>query len=242
MKMKLAGAVIVALVAASVAIAVLSKTPAAKTQAQPDPVAAERPAAANLAPSESGMEEPVAVADRADGLQVATFGSGCFWCTEAVFQQLKGVKSVASGYSGGRVANPTYRQVCTGTTGHAEVIQVTWDPAVVTYPELLEVFWKTHDPTTLNRQGADHGTQYRSVIFYHNAEQKQAAEQYKKKLDAAEVFSDPIVTEIAAFSKFYPAEDYHQNYYNDNPDQGYCRVIIGPKLDKLRAVFREKLK
>jgi peptide-methionine (S)-S-oxide reductase len=242
MTMKLSGAVIVALVAASVAIAVLSKTPAAKTQTQPDPVAAERPAAANVTPSESGMEEPTGEEERTDGLQVATFGSGCFWCTEAVFQQLKGVKSVASGYSGGRVPNPTYRQVCTGTTGHAEVIQVTYDPAAVTYPELLEVFWKTHDPTTLNRQGADTGTQYRSVIFYHNAEQKQAAEQYKKKLDAAEVFPNPIVTEITAFSKFYPAEDYHQNYYNDNPEQGYCRVIIGPKLDKLRAVFRDKLK
>ncbi|MGP0066738.1 MAG: peptide-methionine (S)-S-oxide reductase MsrA [Isosphaeraceae bacterium] len=174
--------------------------------------------------------------------ELATFGTGCFWCTEAVFQQLKGVSKVVSGYSGGQVPSPTYKQVCTGTTGHAEVIQVTFDPAVISYPELLEVFWRSHDPTTLNRQGNDVGTQYRSVIFTHNDRQKQLAELYKKKVDAAKVFSNPVVTEVAPFTAFYPAEDYHQNYYNENPQAGYCRVMIKPKVEKLRAVFKDKLK
>lgn len=241
MQMKLVGAAVVALVLASVAIAVLSRQPPATAQPRPDPVAADRQTE-NGATAETRPDDADPAEERTDGLQVATFGSGCFWCTEAVFQQLKGVQSIASGYSGGHVRNPTYRQVCDGTTGHAEVIQVTYDPAVVTYAELLEVFWKTHDPTTLNRQGHDVGRQYRSVIFFHNDQQKQEAESYKSKLDAAGVFSDPIVTEITRFSRFYPAEDYHQNYYNDNPYQGYCRAIIGPKLEKMRAVFRDKLK
>jgi peptide-methionine (S)-S-oxide reductase len=174
--------------------------------------------------------------------EIATFGTGCFWCTEAVFQQLKGVSKVVSGYSGGQVVNPTYRQVCTGLTGHAECIQVTFDPAVITFPELLEVFWRSHDPTTLNRQGNDAGPQYRSAIFFHSEQQKQLSELYKKKLDEAHVFRSPIVTEITPFSVFYPAEDYHQNYFNENGQQPYCRAIIRPKVEKIRAVFRDKLK
>jgi len=184
----------------------------------------------------------VAPADPAAGLATATFGGGCFWCTEAVFQQLKGVQSVVSGYSGGSVKNPTYHQVCTGTTGHAEAIQVTYDPALVSFGDLLEVFWKTHDPTTKDRQGNDVGTQYRSVIFYHSDEQKQLAEYYKKKLDESKVFGAPIVTEIAPFTVFYRAEDYHQNFYNQNPQQSYCRIMIPPKLEKLKKLLRDKLK
>ncbi len=176
------------------------------------------------------------------GMATATFGSGCFWCTEAVFQRLKGVQSVVSGYSGGSVKNPTYEEVCTGTTGHAEAIQVKYDPNVISYDELLEVFWKTHDPTTKNRQGNDYGTQYRSAIFYHNDEQQLLAEHYKQKLDAAGLFPAPIVTEIVKFTVFYPAEAYHQNYFNEHGNAPYCRAIILPKLDKLRAVFSEKLK
>ena len=175
-------------------------------------------------------------------MELATFGSGCFWCTEAVFQRLKGVTSVVSGYAGGHVANPTYMQVCGGNTGHAEVVQVLYDPSVVTYEELLEVFWKTHDPTTPDRQGNDHGPQYRSVIFYHNEDQKRLAEGYKRKLDAAGIWNDPIVTEIMPFTNFFQAEAYHQNYYNQNPTQGYCAFIIKPKVEKLQKVFREKLK
>jgi peptide-methionine (S)-S-oxide reductase len=175
-------------------------------------------------------------------LAEATFGSGCFWCTEAVFQQLKGVKSVVSGYCGGKTKNPTYAQVSTGTTGHAEVIRVTYDPKVVTYPELLEVFWKTHDPTTLNQQGADRGTQYRSVIFYHNEAQQKLAQEYLKKLDTSGAFDKPIVTEIAALKEFYPGEDYHQNYFRENPNQPYCNAVIKRKVEKFRAVFKDKLK
>ncbi len=175
-------------------------------------------------------------------LQKATFGGGCFWCTEAVFQQVKGVEAVFSGYSGGKTKNPTYRQICSGTTGHAEVIQVHYDPKVISYEELLEIFWKTHDPTTLNRQGADVGTQYRSVIFYHDDEQKRLAELYKKKLDESKAFSNPIVTEISPFTEFYSAEDYHQNYYESNPAQPYCTFVIGPKLEKFRQVFGDKVK
>ena len=176
------------------------------------------------------------------GMATATFGSGCFWCTEAVFQRLKGVLSVVSGYSGGTVKNPTYRLISTGTTGHAESIQVTYDPAMVTYEELLEVFWLTHDPTTQDRQGNDVGTQYRSVIFYHADAQKQLAEEFKKKLDASGAFDGPIVTQIVPFTEFFPAEDYHQNYFNNNSQQPYCRVVIGPKLEKLKKVFQNKLK
>jgi peptide-methionine (S)-S-oxide reductase len=176
------------------------------------------------------------------GMAKATFASGCFWCSEAIFQQLKGVKSVVSGYSGGTAKNPNYDEICTGATGHAEAIQVTYDASVISYPELLEVFWKTHDPTTKDRQGADIGTQYRSVIFYHNEEQKNLAEEYKKKLDASGAFESPIVTQIVPFTEFYRAEEHHQNYYASNSQRAYCVFVIGPKLDKLKEVFRDKLK
>lgn len=175
-------------------------------------------------------------------LETATFGSGCFWCTEAIFQNVDGVTQVVSGYMGGHVKNPTYKEVCSGLTGHAEVIQVTYDPAIVTYAELLEIFWKTHDPTTLNRQGADVGTQYRSAIFYHTEEQKALAERYKKELTDAQVYDQPIVTEITPASVFYKAEDYHQNYYNLNANVPYCSFVITPKLEKFKKVFKEKLK
>ena len=174
-------------------------------------------------------------------MELATFGSGCFWCTEAVFQRVRGVSKVVSGYAGGQVENPTYRQVCSGSTGHAEAIQITFDPAVISYNDVLEIFWKTHDPTTLNRQGNDVGSQYRSVIFYHNDEHRRLAEEYKKKLNEAKIWDDPIVTEITPYSNFYAAEDYHQNYFNDNPNQPYCSYLIRPKLEKFEKVFREKL-
>lgn len=167
-------------------------------------------------------------------MEIATFGSGCFWCSEAIFEKLKGVESVESGYSGGHDKNPTYTEVCKGTTGHAEVIQIKYNPDIITYKDLLEVFWQTHDPTTLNRQGADVGTQYRSVIFYHNQQQKQLAEEYKKKLDDAGIYNKPIVTEISEFSVFYKAEDYHQDYYKNNKAQSYCSFVITPKLDKFK--------
>ena len=195
-------------------------------------------------PKESAQESKAAATNAGDEsgqLQEATFGSGCFWCTEAVFQQLKGVKKVVSGYSGGRTKNPTYEAVCTGTTGHAEVIQVTYDPKVVTFPELLEVFWKTHDPTTLNRQGPDRGTQYRSVIFYHNPKQAEQATEYLKKLDSSGAFRSKIVTEIKPFKEFYPGEDYHQNYFRDHPEKAYCSSVIKYKVDKFRAAFKDKL-
>ncbi|HMP17332.1 MAG TPA: peptide-methionine (S)-S-oxide reductase MsrA [Gemmatales bacterium] len=179
---------------------------------------------------------------KAPPLETATFGNGCFWCTEAIFQRLKGVVTVKSGYTGGKVKNPTYKQVCEGNTGHAEAIQITFDPKVITYAELLEVFWQTHDPTTLNRQGADVGTQYRSAIFYHTPEQKKLAEEYKQKLDKSGAFNKPIVTEITAASKFYVAEDYHQNYYNLNGSQPYCQAVIKPKMEKFKKVFADKLK
>ncbi len=175
-------------------------------------------------------------------LEKATFGAGCFWCTEAIFERVKGVKSVSSGYSGGTVKNPAYREVTTGRTGHAEVIQLTYDPAEVSYAELLEIFWKTHDPTTLNRQGADVGTQYRSAVFYHNEEQKELAEKYKKELDAAGIWENPIVTEITAFEAFYKAEDYHQDYYEQNSRSPYCNLVITPKIEKFESVFKDKLK
>lgn len=174
--------------------------------------------------------------------ELATFGSGCFWCTEAIFQQVKGVQKVISGYSGGKVKNPSYKEVCTGLTGHAEVVQITFNPAEISFDELLEIFWQTHDPTTLNRQGNDVGTQYRSVIFYHNEDQKRKAEYYRKKLDEAGIFNRPIVTEISPFTEFYPAEDYHQNYYRLNPSAPYCTYVIAPKLEKFKKVFTNKLK
>ncbi len=172
----------------------------------------------------------------------ATFGNGCFWCTEAIFQQLDGVIKVTSGYSGGKVANPTYKEVCTGSTGHAECLQIIYDPAVITFDELLEVFWQTHDPTTLNRQGADVGTQYRSVIFYHSEDQKVKAEKYKAELNKSGAFDKPIVTVLEPASAFYSAEDYHQNYYNNNSGQGYCKIVIRPKIEKFRKVFKDKLR
>jgi len=170
-------------------------------------------------------------------------GAGCFWCIEAVFQELNGVLKVESGYTGGQTPNPTYKEVCTGMTGHAEVARITYDPKVVSMDDILEVFWQTHDPTTLNRQGADVGSQYRSAVYYINDEQKRIAEGYKAKLDVSGAFEKPIVTEITAFDgKFYVAEDYHQNYYSQNPEQGYCRMVIKPKVDKFRKVFQDKLK
>jgi peptide-methionine (S)-S-oxide reductase len=175
-------------------------------------------------------------------METATFGAGCFWCVEAMFESLKGVDSAVSGYSGGHVKKPTYKEVCNGTTGHAEVIQVHFDPSIITYEELLEAFFLAHDPTTLNRQGADVGTQYRSVIYYHNPEQEKLAREYTDKLERSGAFSDPIVTEISAFDVFYAAEDYHQEYFALNPDQPYCSRVVGPKLDKFRKVFKAKLK
>jgi len=173
---------------------------------------------------------------------IATFGSGCFWCTEAIFNGLDGVYSVDSGYSGGSLPNPSYQAVCSGNTGHAEVCQLTYDPQIISYDNLLEIFWKTHNPTTLNQQGNDIGTQYRSVIFYHNEEQKKAAEYYKDKLNISGAWDKPILTEITKFSKFYKAEEYHQRYFEKNPNQGYCSFIIAPKVEKFRKVFKDKLK
>ncbi len=195
----------------------------------------------NTRPDKSKNEKSPPAKER-KGTEQATFGSGCFWCTEAIFQQVKGVQSVVSGYTGGQVKNPTYRQVCDGTTGHAEVLQVTFDPKVVSFSDLLEIFWKTHDPTTLNRQGNDEGTQYRSAIFYHSDEQRKLAEHFKAKLNVSSAFRAPIVTEITKVSEFYPAEAYHQNYFKNNPDQAYCRAIIAPKLEKFKKVFNDQLK
>ncbi len=178
----------------------------------------------------------------AGGTDTATFGTGCFWCTEAIFQQLEGVIKVTSGYSGGFTDNPDYKEICTGTTGHAECLQVVYDPAKISFDELLEVFWQTHDPTTLNRQGNDIGTQYRSVIFIHNDTQRQKAEHYKTALDKSGAFEKPIVTTLEPFTKFYPAEDYHQNYYLNNPGQGYCQYVIRPKVEKFQKVFKAKLR
>jgi peptide-methionine (S)-S-oxide reductase len=174
--------------------------------------------------------------------EVATLGGGCFWCVEAVYQRLKGVQSVASGYSGGKIANPSYREICTGRTGHAEVAQITFDPKVISYAEILEVFWRVHDPTTLNRQGNDIGTQYRSVIFYHDEKQKETAIKSKKSVEESGLWSDPIVTEISALTKFYKAEDYHQNYFNDNRQQPYCVYVVDPKVEKFKKEFKDKVK
>jgi len=174
--------------------------------------------------------------------ELATLAGGCFWCLEAAFDQLKGVAGVQSGYAGGTIANPTYQQVCTGRTGHAEAVQITFDPEVISFRELLEVFFVIHDPTTLNRQGPDVGTQYRSAIFYHTAEQKAEAERVIAELIVAKVWEDPIVTEVAPLRVFYPAEEYHRDYYRRNPNQGYCQVVIAPKLAKVRKQCFEKLK
>jgi len=173
---------------------------------------------------------------------VATLAGGCFWCLEAAFQDLKGVERVQSGYAGGRVANPSYEQVCTGTTGHAEVVQITFDPQVVSFDDLLHVFFTIHDPTTLNRQGGDVGTQYRSAIFYHTPDQKAAAERVIAELQSEHVWDDPIVTELKPLESFYPAEEYHRDYYRRNPNQGYCSAVIAPKVAKVRKLFLDKLK
>ena len=175
-------------------------------------------------------------------LDTATFGAGCFWCVEAVFQKLEGVVSVSSGYSGGQTKNPSYEDVCSGETGHAEVCQIAYDPKKISYDELLEAFWTSHDPTTMNKQGADVGTQYRSAIFYHNEKQKELAEAYKKKLNTEHAFEKPVITEVSPFNVFYKAENYHQNYYNENSNKPYCTFVIRPKLDKFEKVFKAKVK
>jgi peptide-methionine (S)-S-oxide reductase len=180
--------------------------------------------------------------DKTKLTDTATFGAGCFWCVEAVYQQLEGVISVTSGYSGGSVKNPTYKEVCSGLTGHAEVCQIVFDPSVITYADMLQAFWMSHDPTTLNRQGNDVGTQYRSVIYYQDENQKQLAEKYKKELDASHAYANPLVTEISPLTEFYVAEDYHQNYYNENGDQPYCQFVVKPKVEKFQKVFKDKLK
>lgn len=185
---------------------------------------------------------PAAAADAAPKTAKATLAGGCFWCTEAVFAELKGVKKVVSGYTNGTVPNPTYKQVCTGLTGHAEAIEVEYDPAVVSFEKLLEVFFATHDPTTLNQQGADRGTQYRSGIYYHDDEQKRVAEKVIRALDDAKVFPAKIVTEVTKAEKFYPAEDYHQDFFANNPNQPYCRAVAAPKVDKVRKVFKDLVK
>lgn len=198
--------------------------------------------ACSSANSEPGNWEDDPTTINYSTMDTATFGNGCFWCTEAIFQRLVGVSKVESGYSGGKIANPTYKEVCSGLTGHAEVIQITYDPEQISFTELLEVFFKTHDPTTLNRQGADVGTQYRSAVFYHNDAQKMEAERVKMELNDAGVWTDPIVTEITAFDKFYVAENYHQDYYNLNKNQPYCQAVIVPKLEKFEQVFGDKIK
>lgn len=177
-----------------------------------------------------------------DKSELATFGGGCFWCVEAIFERVSGVTKVESGYAGGHVANPTYKQVTTGMTGHAEVVQITFDPDKVSYVELLEIFFKTHDPTTLNRQGADVGTQYRSLVLYHSENQRKQAEEVIRELDGAGIWNDPIVTKVEPFTQFYLAEGYHQEYFENNPNVGYCRLVIQPKVDKFEKVFRDKLK
>lgn len=177
-----------------------------------------------------------------DTTAVATFGAGCFWCVEAIFQDLNGVYSVESGYMGGEKKDPTYKEVCTGTTGHAEVCRIVYDPRLLTFKDLLEVFWQTHDPTTLNRQGNDAGTQYRSAIFYYSDDQKKESEFYKSELDKSGAFSDPIVTTLEPVDTFYPAEDYHQNYFNQNGDQPYCSFVIKPKVEKFKKAFSSRLK
>lgn len=187
----------------------------------------------------SALPKAGGAANRTD---TATFGAGCFWCVEAQLMELNGVLEVQSGYSGGHVKNPSYREVCTGTTGHAEVVRVVFNPSILSYDELLAAFWQSHDPTQLNRQGNDVGTQYRSVIFYYSEQQKEIAEKYKAKLNQEKVYDDPVVTEISPMGDFYKAEDYHQNYYNENSNQGYCQFVIAPKLEKFRKVFKDKLK
>jgi peptide-methionine (S)-S-oxide reductase len=192
--------------------------------------------------SEELSNTPTKPATSNGTIDTATFGAGCFWCVEAVFQRLNGVMSIKSGYSGGSVKNPSYKDVCSGITGHAEVCQIIFDNTKISFAELLEVFWKTHDPTTLNSQGNDFGTQYRSAIFYHTEEQKILAEKYKKELNEAKVYDKPIVTEISPLINYYPAEDYHQNYFNQNGKETYCKFVVQPKVEKFEKVFKSKLK
>jgi peptide-methionine (S)-S-oxide reductase len=177
-----------------------------------------------------------------EGKEVATFAGGCFWCTEAIFQEVKGVEKVVSGYTGGTIKNPAYREIGTGRTGHAEAVQITFDPKLVSYEDLLEIFFGTHDPTTLNRQGADVGTQYRSEVFYHSEAQKEKAEQYIQWIEKEQLYKNPIVTKVSPAKEFYLAEDYHQDYYSQNSEQGYCQMVIAPKLEKLRKYYQSKLK
>ena len=175
-------------------------------------------------------------------LEIATLANGCFWCTEAIFSRVVGIKSVIPGYSGGKTSNPSYEQVCTGITGHAETIQIEYDPKTISFEKILDIFWHTHDPTTLNRQGNDVGTQYRSAIFYHDENQRDIAENLKRELEKEGVFKDPIVTEIVPFSKFYPAEDYHKEYYENNRNASYCNFVIDPKVQKLLQKYSDKIK
>lgn len=198
-------------------------------------------AACNPQPGKVSLMAPQDKKDDAKKTEVITLGGGCFWCIEAVFQEVKGVTAVESGYSNGKAEKPTYQEVCTGKTDCAEVCKITYDPAVIDFKGILKVFFKVHDPTTLNAQGNDHGTQYRSGIYYHSEEQKKIAEQIKKDLDASGAWKDPIVTEILPVAKYSKAEDYHQNYFRTNPNQGYCRFVIGPKMDKFRKVFADQL-
>lgn len=187
------------------------------------------------------FKEPIKL-NVTEGMEIATFAGGCFWCTEAVFLDIKGVEKVVSGYIGGITKNPTYKEICTGTTGHAEAIQITFDPTQVAYEDLLEIFFATHDPTTLNRQGADVGTQYRSEIFYHSLAQKDKAENYIALIEKEKLYEKKVVTKVSTATIFYPAEEYHQNYYNQNAEQGYCQMVIAPKLEKLRKYYKTKLK
>lgn len=196
----------------------------------------------NLTNSKTFKQMTTTTKETKHHIDTATFGAGCYWCTEAQFQQLKGVEKVESGFSGGRVAHPSYKEVCGGTTGHAEVCNIYYDASLISFDELLAAFWTCHDPTTLNRQGNDVGTQYRSAIFYHNEMQREKSEAYKKKLNEEKVFNNPVVTEIAPFTAFYMAEDYHQNYYNANGDQPYCQFVVRPKVEKFQKVFKGKLK
>ena len=193
-------------------------------------------------PTGTGLANEKGKQQEGGKVKTATFGAGCFWCVEAVFQELDGVLSVKSGYTGGFVDNPTYQQICTGNTGHAEVCLIQYDPSKIEFKDLLEVFWKTHDPTTLNQQGVDRGTQYRSAIFYHDEEQKNLANKYKKALNDAGAFRRPVVTEIVKAVTFFPCEEYHDNYFKDNPNARYCRAVIQPKMKKFRMAFADKLK
>jgi peptide-methionine (S)-S-oxide reductase len=195
-----------------------------------------------VAPDSARRTQPMTSTPVPAGKEVATLAGGCFWCTEAIFRELKGVESVEPGYAGGQTPNPSYHQVCTGTTGHAESVQIVFDPTVISFHDLLAIFFTVHDPTTLNRQGADAGTQYRSAIFYHSPEQKQTAEQEIKEITAQHIWPDKIVTEVTAFTNFYPAEEYHYDYFERNPNQGYCQFIIAPKVAKFRAHYQDRLK